>query len=132
MNIDFVDPFKFHLKVVETDDHIPAMRVLLTIQIEQFQHSFCYEGGIWIECVVWEAFTQGLHVPSNAVSLYDMNGTFALTPKQNTDSSILLTWKFNKADINGQRCMAAEFISVLNDDSWAKIRHQFNDFPAWW
>lgn len=133
MNIDFEVPFGFHLAVVETDDHVPSVRTALQIEIQQFQHLFRYEGSVWIECSVWDEFVQALHVPSyEATSLHDMNGNFALVLQQQSDSILLLTWKFTKADIGGQRQMTAEFASALDADGLSRIREQFDVFPVWW
>ena len=42
LEIKFEQPFSFRMDVVETDDHLPSMRVETKIIITQFQHSFSY------------------------------------------------------------------------------------------
>ncbi len=133
MNIDFEIPFVFHLEVVEVDDHIPAVKTLLQIKIQQFLHQFCYEGTVWIECLVWDKFVQALHKSSyEEASFNDMNGNFALVLKQQSELMWLLIWKFTKLDITGTHQMNVEFTSTLDADGLAKIREQFDDFPVWW
>ena len=132
MDIEFKAPFSFSLEVIETDGHIPSLLSIIQVEIKQF-HDVCkYEGEQWIQCSVWDAFVQALHVPSDhEISLHDMSNNFSLSI-QKKDHGIMLTWKFSKDHLNGNGHAAMSFTSIVDEDVLAKIRQQFNDFPAWW
>jgi len=132
MNIEFKNPFGFHLEVLETDDHVPSLRVSVLITVAQFQHSCQYEGTFWIECAVWDRFVRALHTPSGQMaSLHDMSDNFVLSV-QRANEALNLTWVFAKDDIGGNRYMKMSFTSTIDEDILAKIRQQFDDFPVWW
>jgi hypothetical protein len=132
MDIQFENPFVFQLEVLETDDHVPSLRISVRIIIEQFQHKFQSEGTFWIECAVWDRFAQALRTPSmDAVSLHDMSENFMLSV-QNTEQGLTLGWKLAKADIGGKRHITVSFVAVIDEDVLARIRQPFDEFPAWW
>ncbi|MEN5182063.1 hypothetical protein ABE501_20105 [Comamonas testosteroni] len=132
MDIRFESPFEFKLEILETDDHVPSLRVSVRIIIEQFLHKFQYEGAFWIECAVWDGFAQALRNPSeNNISLHDMSEHFMLSVK-NTEQGILLEWKLDKPDIDGKRHINVNFSSIIDEEMVARIRQSFDDFPVWW
>jgi hypothetical protein len=132
MQIEIEQPISLRLEPVETDDHIPSMRVNAQIIVSQFQHSCRYEGTFWIECAQWDNFTNALRVSSwqDAV-LQDMSGYFLLALRK-TDNALLFIWEFVKSDIGLNRQMKIGFSSEIDDDMMGKIRDEFFDFPAWW
>ena len=132
MDIQFENPFKFQLEVLETDDHVPSLRTSVRVIIEQFQHKLQSEGTFWIECVVWDRFVQALRTPSaDAVSLHDMSENFMLSV-QNTEQGLVLEWKLVKADIGGKRHITVNLVAAIDEEILARIRQPFDDFPVWW
>jgi hypothetical protein len=133
MKIEIEQPIALRLEVVETDAHVPSMRVSAKIVVTQFQHVFTYDGTFWIECASWDVFTQSLLAPlSEEIALSDMSGYFMLVLRK-TNDGLSLIWKYAKADVgsNGRRLEIA-FTSAIDDDMLAKIRDEFREFPVWW
>jgi hypothetical protein len=133
MKIEIEQPIALRLEVIETDDHVPSMRVNAKIVVTQFQHVFSYDGTFWIECASWDVFTQSLLSPlSEEIVLRDISGYFTLSLCK-TDDGLLLIWKYAKADIsNNCRRLEMAFTSAIDDDMLAKIRDEFREFPVWW
>jgi hypothetical protein len=132
MKIEFKQPIGFLLEVLETDDHIPSMRVNVQIAVVQFQNTCRYEGNFWIECANWDAFLQSLHAPAkDAASLQDISGCFTLEIRK-IDGDLSFAWTFKKVDVGGGRQIEIAFASEIDDDVFAKIKNEFLEFPAWW
>lgn len=132
MKIQFEQPIGFLLEVIETDDHVPSMRVNVQIAVTQFQHTCRYEGSFWIECANWDSFAEFLRNPTTeAVSLRDISEYFILALHK-TDECFSLSWTFEKTDAGGGRKMKITFTSAVDDDVFAKIRGEFLEFPSWW
>jgi len=133
MKIEIEQPIALRLEVIETDDHVPSMRVSAKIVVTQFQQAFAYDGTFWIECASWDGFTQSLLAPlSEEIVLSDISGYFMLVLRK-TDDGLSLIWKYAKADVgNNCRRLEVAFSSVIDDDMLAKIRDEFREFPVWW
>lgn len=132
MDVQFESPFHFQLEVLETDDHVPSLRVSVRIVIEQFHHKYQYDGAFWIECAVWDSFLGALRQPpKEAASLHDMSENFSLSVQQ-AEQGFTLEWRFTKTDAGGKRQMAANFIAAIDEDALARVRRAFEAFPAWW
>lgn len=132
MKIEIKQPIVLSLEVVETDDHVPSMRVQVQIVVEQFQHTCRYDGAFWIECANWDGFVQSLWAPKlEGVALRDMSGCFIFAV-QEKDAIFSLVLEFEKSDLGRNRQMKFAFTSAIDDDLLAKIRDEFLEFPAWW
>ena len=132
MKIEFEQPIGLLLEVIETDEHVPSMRVNVRIVVAQFQHTSKYEGTFWIECPTWDNFVKSLHGPfEDAVALRDISGCFVIA-LQKIDGHLTFTWGFAKADVGGNRQMKITFTSAIDDDVLSRIRNEFLEFPAWW
>jgi len=132
MKIEIKQPIALCLEVVETDDHVPSMRVQVQTVVEQFQHTCRCDGTFWIECANWDDFVQSLRTPTpEGVALRDMSGCFMLAI-QKIDDSLSLVLEFEKSDVGRSRQMKFAFVSAIDDDLLAKIRNEFLEFPAWW
>lgn len=132
MKVEFEQPLTFVLEVIETDDHVPSMRVNVQIEVDQFQNTCKYDGTFWIECTTWDSFTKSLHGPfEEAVVLRDISECFVIT-LQKFDDSLLFSWEFAKTDIGGNRQIKIAFTSAINDDVLSRVRNEFWQFPAWW
>ena len=132
LEIEFEQPFSLHMEVVETDDHVPSMRVETKIVIPQFQHIFSYQGTFWIECAKWSSFTDALSNPSaQAAVLQDMSDYFTLKLCER-DGKLVLSWEFRKVDAGGSRQAMAAFSSEIDDAMLERIKSEFTEFPAWW
>lgn len=132
MKIEIKQPIVLSLEVVETDDHVPSMRVQVQIVVEQFQHTCRYDGAFWIECANWDGFVQSLWAPKlESVALRDMSGCFMFAFQEN-DAILSLVLEFEKSDLGRNRQMKFAFTSAIDDDLLAKIRDEFLEFPAWW
>ena len=132
MDVKFENPFEFQLDILESDNHIPSLKVCVRILVEQFQHKHQYEGCFWVECAVWDSFLHALHSPSaDAVSLHDLSENFAISIK-NTEKGLALEWRSAKKDVGAKRQIATNFISFIDGEVLEEIRQQFDNFPTWW
>jgi hypothetical protein len=132
MKIEIKQPIALCLEVIETDDHVPSMRVQMQIVVEQFQHTCRYDGTFWIECTNWDGFVQSLlALDTEGVALRDMSGCFMLAMQKN-DERLSLVVEFAKSDVGSNRQMKFAFKSAIDDDLLAKIRDEFLEFPTWW
>ena len=132
MKIEFEQPIGLSLEVIETDEHVPSMRVNVQIVVAQFQHVSKYEGTFWIECTTWDSFAKSLHGPfEEAVALQDISVCFVIA-LQKIDGHLTFTWEFAKADVGGNRQLKIAFTSTIDDDVLSRIRDGFLEFPAWW
>ena len=132
MEINILQPIELHLEVIEIDDYVLSMRVNLRIIVPLFQHVHRYEGAFWIECAMWDKFTDALHAsPLQEAVLKDISGYFSLTLRR-TEEGVLFIWESAKTDISGYRQMNATFSSKIDDDILGKIRNEFLSFPNWW
>lgn len=131
LEIKFEQPFSLHMVVVETDDHVPSMRVETTIIITQFQHTFTYQGTFWIECTGWSNFASELDDSLQSAVLKDMSDYFTLMVNENEGKKVL-SWEFKKTDVSGARKAVGVFSAEIDDDMLGKIRREFTEFPAWW
>lgn len=132
MKIEFEQPLGLTLEVIETDEHVPSMRVNVQIVVAQFQSTSKYEGTFWIECTTWDSFVKSLHGPfEEAVALRDISGCFVIA-LQKIDGRLAFAWEFAKADVGGNRQVKIAFTSAIDDDVLSKIRNEFLEFPAWW
>jgi hypothetical protein len=132
MRIEFEQPLSLALEVIETDEHVPSMRVNVQTVVMQFQNTSKYEGTFWIECTTWDSFVKSLHgLIEEAVVLRDISGCFVIT-LQKIDGCLMFTWEFAKTDVGGNRQVKITFTSAIDDDVLSKIRNEFFEFPAWW
>ncbi|MFN3295559.1 hypothetical protein [Caldimonas sp.] len=131
LGIKLEQPFSLLMEVVETDDHVPSMRVETKITITQFQHMLSYQGSFWIECANWSSFSNALNNSSLDATLKDMNDHFVLAISENKDKKILY-WEFKKTDAGGGKKTIIAFSAEVDDDMLAKIKREFAEFPAWW
>jgi hypothetical protein len=132
MKIEIKQPVALRLEVVETDDHVPSMRVQAQIVVEQFQHACRYDGTFWIECANWDGFVQSLRaLGTEGVALRDMSGCFMLALQRN-DERLSLVVEFAKSDVGSSRQMKFVFKSAIDDALLSKIKDEFLEFPAWW
>lgn len=131
LEIKFEQPFTLRMEVVETDDHVPSMRVETKITITQFQHTFSYQGTFWFECASWSNFANALNDSSRDAVLKDMSDYFVLAIRENEGRKIL-SWEFKKADAGGAKKATVAFSAEIDDDMLGKIKREFTEFPAWW
>jgi hypothetical protein len=132
MLIELKKPVELRFEVVETDDHIPSMRVNVMIKVEQYLHTVQYDGCFWIDCSIWDGFAQSLELGAlNGALLSDMNDCFKLKIRCDDDER-LFSCSLDKADVNNERLMSFAVTSKLDDDTFASVRKAFLDFPVWW
>jgi hypothetical protein len=131
MEIRIEKPFRLHLDVVETDEHIPSMRMQAAIEVQQFGHKLEYHGSLWFDCSIWDAFASGLgSIDTVDANLVDMGGHFALRLSAVSGGSEI-SWEFRKAGVTGAVATAA-FKSPIDGDTLAHVKHQFAQFESWW
>jgi hypothetical protein len=131
LEIKFEAPFSLRMEIVETDDHVPSMRVETKVIIMQFQHTFSYQGSFWLECASWDSFASALNASSQDAVLKDMNEYFILAIR-GSEGKRILSWEFKKADAGGAKKTAIMFSAEIDDDMLGKIKREFTEFPAWW
>lgn len=131
MEIRIEKPFRLHLEVVETEEHIPSMRMQAAIEVQQFGHKLEYHGSLWFDCSVWTAFASGLSgIDTADASLVDMSDHFALRLSA-VSGRREIAWEFRKTDVTGAVSTAA-FKSPIDEDTLAHVKHQFEQFEPWW
>lgn len=132
MQIEIERPFEFTLEVLETDDHVPSMRVQVRIVVAQFQHTFRYDGSFWIECAKWDSFVQSLLVSTaEGAVLHSMSGEFKLLVHR-SDGCSSINFELAKSDVGSSREMKFIFKAAIDDDAFSKIKDEFVSFPIWW
>lgn len=132
MKIEFEQPLGLSLEVIETDEHVPSMRVNVQIVVAQFQNISKYEGTFWIECATWDSFVKSLHGPfEEAAVLQDISECFEIA-LQKMDGHLTFKWEFAKEDMGGNRQLKIAFTSTIDDDVLSRIKNEFLEFPAWW
>lgn len=131
MVINIERPFRLCLDVVETDEHVPSMKMKITADVQQFGHRLTYSGCVWFDCTVWDMFVRGFaELDVAEISLVDMGEQFTL--KLGTTSGRLeLDWEMKKRDASGA-VTAATFRSPIDADALAHVEHQFKEFGRWW
>lgn len=127
MDIEIKNPINLNLDLVEFDEHIPSMKVDLTIQVKKFSYSSMVNAQLWIECKCIDDFINNLQAGNKAL-LNDMNGCFKLflNPSQS-----LLEWSCAKEDLEGY-VTVSKGQEKLTDESLDAIYTAFNDYPKWW
>ncbi|KVM72542.1 hypothetical protein [Burkholderia ubonensis] len=131
MEIKIEKPFRLRLDVVETDEHVPSMRMQVMIDVQQFGHRLEYRGNVWIDCSAWDTFVAGLNaIGEGKAELVDMGGHFTLWLEVVSEKSTI-SWEMRKADITGA-VAAAAFCSPIDEDTLAHLKNQFAQFDRWW
>ncbi|MGE8451924.1 MAG: hypothetical protein ACN6OP_15135 [Pseudomonadales bacterium] len=132
MQIEIKRPLEFLLEVLETDDHVPSMRVQIRIVVAQFLQTYRYDGSCWIECKTWDSFVQSLLVPTvEGATLHSMSEEFKLRVLQSKGRPII-NLELAKSDVGSSRQMKLAFEAAIDDDAFSKIRDEFVNFPIWW
>jgi hypothetical protein len=131
MEIKIEKPFRLHLVVVETDEHISSMKVHVTVDVQQFGHKLEYRGSFWLDCNVWDTFVTDLgNIDSTEANLVDMSSHFAL--KLGTVAGKPeIAWEMKKTDVIGG-ATAASFRSPIDGDTLQHVAEQFAKFDRWW
>ncbi|WP_316894270.1 hypothetical protein [Ralstonia mannitolilytica] len=131
MEINIEKPFRLHLDVVETDEHVPSMRAQVIIEVRQFGHSLEYRGSLWFDCAVWDAFSERLNsIGEEQAVLVDMGNHFALRLNA-IDGQPKIVWEMKKVDVTGG-IATATFQSPIDEDTLAHVKNQFMHFVRWW
>lgn len=131
MIINIEKPLRLCLDVVETDKHVPSMRMQIAVDVQQFGHKLAYRGYAWFDCTTWDTFVQGLAAPDTTkVSLVDMGDHFSLTLGV-VSGRLELAWEMKKRDTSGA-IATATFRSPIDTDTFAHVTLQFKEFERWW
>ena len=131
MNINFNNPFRFNLEVIEVDDYTKSFKIFLKIEIEQFQQLILYENNLWIQYETWEKFLKSLNqVVVVDCLLCDMSEIFIFYIKRINNIPIL-EWKFQNKTVEGNT-LHGNFTFYIDDDTLGNIHKAFLDFPIWW
>ena len=131
MIINIEKPLRLCLGVVETDEHVPSMRMQIAVDVQQFGHKLAYRGNAWFDCATWDTFVQGLAGPDTTkISLVDMGDHFTLTLGV-VSGCLELAWEMKKRDTSGA-ITTATFRSPIDADTFAHVTLQFKEFERWW
>ncbi|MHA6909976.1 hypothetical protein ACQUJS_16335 [Ralstonia pseudosolanacearum] len=131
MEIRIEKPFRLYIDVVETDEHVPSMRIQATIEVRQFGHVLEYHGNLWFDCSVWDVFVAGLSsIDTAEASLFDMGGHFVLRLSA-VSGKPEISWEMKKTAVTGAVASAA-FQSSIDADTVAHVKRQFAQFESWW
>jgi hypothetical protein len=131
MELKLERPLRLHLDVCEVDEHLPSMRMLVSADVHQLGHTLAYQGALWFDCSMWDAFVLRLtSIEDRAAELADMGGHFLL--RIGIDSGTpQISWKFENVDIGGTVGTIA-CRSYMNADDLAHVRGQITQFDRWW
>jgi hypothetical protein len=131
MEIKIEKPFCLKLDVIEIDEHVPSMRMHVTIDVHQVGHGFEYRGDVWFDCSVWDLFVTGLKsIGEWEAQLVDMGGDFTLWVEAGAER-LEISWEMNKTDVTGATA-AATFRAPIDEDTLAHVKNQFMQFDTWW
>lgn len=131
MEIEFERPFSLRMDVIETDDHVPSMRVETKIVVAQYQHTLSYQGSFWIECAELSRFANALTDTTQGATLKDISECFCLSVSE-ADGNRILSCVFERTEIDGKKKAGFALSCVVDDDVMEEVRRSFREFPAWW
>jgi hypothetical protein len=124
-------PFRLHLDLVDTDEHVPSMRMQVVIDVQQFGHRLEYRGNMWFDCTIWDTFVAGLNdIGEDKIELVDMGGHFTLSVGA-VSRKLMMSCEVKKADVTGAVATAA-FRAPIDEDTLAHVKNQFMQFDRWW
>ena len=131
MELKLEKPLRLHLDVCEVDEHLPSMRMLVSADVQQLGHTLAYQGCLWFDRSMWDAFVLRLtSIEEQAAELADMGGHFVF--RIATDSGApQISWKFESVDIRGTVSTIACW-SYMDADDLAHVRGQITQFDRWW
>jgi hypothetical protein len=131
MQIKIEKPLQLHLDIVETDEHVPSMRIQAEVEVTQFGHKLEYHGSLWFDCSVWDTFVASLNsIDATEANLTDMGGHFILRISTLSEKPEI-SWEIKKVGVTRASLMAT-FHSPIDPDTLAHVKHQFTQFEAWW
>lgn len=131
MQIKIENPFCLSFDVLEIDEHLPSMRMQVSIEVHQFGYRFGYVGSHWFTCSNWDAFLSNLKKHDmNEALLSDMGSTFDLRLRI-ADGEEFISWNVDSKRQNGANAML-NFCSPIHGDALAYLKSQFENFGSWW
>ncbi|WP_134167098.1 hypothetical protein [Paraburkholderia caballeronis] len=131
MEIRIEKPFRLSFDVVETDEHVPSMRMQVSAEIQQFGQDISCHGNLWFACAAWDEFVSKLNdLDAVEASLADMNNNFILRLGKSSGAPEI-SWEIKRSGLDGATVTAA-FRSKIDEDTMAHIKSQIEQFPVWW
>lgn len=131
MEIRIEKPFRLSFDVVETDEHVPSMRMQVSAEIQQFGQDISYHSSLWFACAGWDEFVSRLNdLDAAEASLVDMNNYFVLRLAKSAGIPEM-SWEIKRTGLDGATVTAA-FSSRIDEDTMAHIKSQIEQFPVWW
>ncbi|MET2527165.1 hypothetical protein [Ralstonia pseudosolanacearum] len=131
MELKLDKPFRLHLDVVATDEHVPSMQIRVSALVLQFGHKFEYQGTMWFDCSAWDMFVAGLtSIDEQAAELLDMGGRFVLQLGMESGTP-RISWRLENVDMHGADA-AVVYRSAIDADDFSHVRNQFVQFDRWW
>jgi hypothetical protein len=129
MEMRIEKPFRLYLNVVETDGNIPSVRTEMAIEVVLFGQRLEYQGGLWFDCSVLNAFVGGMKSKdAGGVQLVDMGGYFSLRVTAAAGKPEI-SWELTKKDMAGAVVTAA-FRAPIDEDTLAHVRNHFVQFVS--
>lgn len=127
MDIAIESPVRISMNVIEFDEHVPSMRLALSIVVKKFSGTFSVDAVCWMECSEFDAFMASIRSGENA-KIVDMNREFSILIDV---ENVRFLWSLSKKDIEGG-VVEASGNEILRDGDRERILSAFESYPKWW
>ncbi|QDD66907.1 hypothetical protein EJD96_23450 [Herbaspirillum seropedicae] len=121
-------PLDMRMEVLEVDEHVPAIKMDIVLNIIQFQHEIRYRGAVWFQGQNWSDFISKLEQADGEASLTDMSDIFSLKIIHGIGSGSLV-WKFRKEAVDASVGEAGFSYASININP---LVQGFLSFYRWW
>jgi hypothetical protein len=130
MSINIEKPMRISFDEVEFDEHVPSIKFIFIVNIEQFSNSLSYSGEIWISCLIWDNFVNDLVTLKNTATLYDMNEMFSIKIEKD-EKNIKYSWSVTRQGIF-KDIVQSSYQAIISEDTLNYVKSQFINYPKWW
>ena len=128
MKITIDQPLDMRMEVLEVDEHVPAIKMDIVLNIIQSQHEIRYRGAVWFQGQNWSDFISKLEQADGEASLMDMSDIFSLKIIHGIGSGSLV-WKFRKEAVDASVGEAGFSYASININP---LVQGFLSFYRWW
>ncbi|SCC32030.1 hypothetical protein [Gilliamella intestini] len=130
MSINIEKPMRISFEEVEFDEHVPSIKFIFMVNIEQFSNSLNYSGEIWISCLIWDNFVNDLVTLKNTATLYDINEMFSIKIEKD-EKNIKYSWSVTRQGIF-KDIVQSSYQAIISEDTLNYVKSQFTNYPKWW
>lgn len=127
MDILINKPIKISIDTIEIDEHIPSLKLCISIDFEKNGFELKTVSVAWFKCKALDSFIKNLELSKLAV-FKDMDGNFKLKIDIKKKK---LYWSSLKEGINGNT-FKSEGNEQIDLDDIDNILNAFKAYPKWW